>query len=248
MWLGPLSPPISLHSTFPITLPLASLLFILYAPGRLNSPNQGPWPLIPQTPTLPGTLSRSLHPSVFGLHITFLGCLGKISPKGSIHNPLFLLSIKETARRSNQSNLKEISPEYSLEGLKLKLHYFGHLIWRTDSLEKTLMLGKIKVGGEGDDRGWDGWMASPMQWTWVWVYSRSRWWTGRPGMLQSMEVAKNWTRLSDWTELNQREFWNWQPCNFCLASSFTPKGRQRFKSIHTTKSWGAWEKKNLRVK
>ena len=60
-----------------------------------------------------------------------------------------------TARRSNQSILKEISPEYSLEGLmlQLKLQYFGHLMQRTDSLEKTLMLERLKAGGEGDDRG-----------------------------------------------------------------------------------------------
>ena len=66
-----------------------------------------------------------------------------------------LLRISWTARTSNQSILKEISPEYSLEGLmlKLKLQYFGHLIRRADSLEKTLMLGKLKPGGEGDDRG-----------------------------------------------------------------------------------------------
>ena len=66
-----------------------------------------------------------------------------------------LLRVSWTTRRSNQSILKEISPEYSLEGLmlKLKLQYFGHLIGRTDSLEKTLMLGKIVRGGEGDDRG-----------------------------------------------------------------------------------------------
>ena len=91
-----------------------------------------------------------------------------------------------TARRSNQSILKEINPEYSLEGLmlKLKLQYFGHLMQRTDSLEKTLMLGKIE--GEGDDRGWDGWMASLTQWKWVWTSSRSWWWTGKPGVLQSM--------------------------------------------------------------
>ena len=55
--------------------------------------------------------------------------------------------------------------------LKLKLQYFGHLMWRTDSLEKTLMLGKIEGGGEGDYRGWDGWMASPTRWTWVWASS-----------------------------------------------------------------------------
>ena len=86
-----------------------------------------------------------------------------------------LLRVPWTVRRSNQSILKEISPDYSLEGLmlKLKLQYFGHLIWRTDLLEKTLMMRKIEVGGEGNDRGWDGWMASPMWWTWVWVGSRS---------------------------------------------------------------------------
>ena len=72
------------------------------------------------------------------------------------------------------SILKEISPGCSLEGLmlKLKLQYFDHLMRRTDSFEKTLMLGKM-AGGEGDDRGRDSWMASPTQWTWVWVDSRS---------------------------------------------------------------------------
>ena len=66
-----------------------------------------------------------------------------------------LLRIPWTARRDNQSILKEINPEYSLEGLmlKLKLHYFGHLMGRTDSLEKTLILGKTEAGGEGGDRG-----------------------------------------------------------------------------------------------
>ena len=63
----------------------------------------------------------------------------------------------------------------------------GHLMQRTDSLQKTLMLGKIlKVGGEGDDRGWDGWMTSLTQWTWVWARSGSWWWTGTLGVLQSM--------------------------------------------------------------
>ena len=77
-----------------------------------------------------------------------------------------ILRVPWTARRSNQPILKEISPEYSLEGLmlKLKLQCFGHLMQRNDSLEKTLMLGKI-AGGDGGDRGWDGWMASLTQWT-----------------------------------------------------------------------------------
>ena len=87
-----------------------------------------------------------------------------------------LLRVPWIARRSNQSILKEISPEYSLEGLmlKLKLQYFGYLMQRTDSFEKTLMLERLKWGEE-DDRGWDGWMASPIQWTWVSASSRS-WW------------------------------------------------------------------------
>jgi len=58
--------------------------------------------------------------------------------------------------------------------------------------------------GERDDRGWDGWMASPTWWTWVWVNSGSWWWTGRPGVLRFMVSQRVWTRLSDWTELN----WN----------------------------------------
>ena len=107
-----------------------------------------------------------------------------------------LLRVRWTARRSNQSILKEISPGCSLEGLmlKLKLQYFGHLVWRVDSFEKTLMQWKIEAEGEGDDRGWYGWMASLTQWTWVWVFSRSWLRTGRPGVLQSMGSTElNWT-------------------------------------------------------
>ena len=104
-----------------------------------------------------------------------------------------LLRVPWTARRSNQSILKEISPEYSLEGLILIL---GPPDWRTDSVEKALMLERTEAGGEGDDRGWDGWMASPTQSTWVWVNSRSWWWTCRPGRLQSME-SQSWARRSN---------------------------------------------------
>ena len=114
-----------------------------------------------------------------------------------------LLRVIWTSRRSNQSILKEISTEYSLEGpmLKLNLQYFGHLMWRIDSFEKTLMLGKTEGGRRRDDRGWDGWMASRTQWTWVWVNSRSWWWTGRPDVLQSMEsqrVGHNWVTELNW--------------------------------------------------
>ena len=87
-------------------------------------------------------------------------------------------------RRSNQSILKEISPGCSLEGLmlKLKLQYFGHLMRRVDSLPWCWE--GLGAGGEGDDRGWDGWMASLTRWTWVWVNSGRWWWTGKPGMLR----------------------------------------------------------------
>ena len=120
-----------------------------------------------------------------------------------------------TARRSNQSTLKEISPEYSLEGLmlKLKLQYFSYLMRRTEThLKRPWCWERRKAEGEGDDRGWDGWMASLTQWTWVWVNSGSCWWTGRPGMLQfmgSQRVGHDWA-----TELNWIHSWaKWKQSN-----------------------------------
>ena len=85
--------------------------------------------------------------------------------------------------------------------LKLKLQYFGHLIGRIYSLEKPWCWEGLKAGGEGDSRGWDGWMVSPTRWTWVWASSRSWQRTGKPGMLLSVgsqKVEHNWA-----TELNR---------------------------------------------
>ena len=116
-----------------------------------------------------------------------------------------VLRVSWTARRSNQSIQKEISTEYSLEGLmlRLKLQYFGHLMRRANSLEKTLILGKIegRRRREGQRRRWVDGITDSM--TWVWASSRSRCWTGRPGMLQFMglqRVGHNWTIELNWTE------------------------------------------------
>ena len=113
------------------------------------------------------------------------------------------LRVPWTARRSNQSILKEVSPEYSLEGLmlKLKLQYFDYLMQRADSLEKTLMLGKIEGRkGRGQQR-WDGWMASLSQWVRA---SFVRWWrTRKPGGLQSMgsqRVGHDWATELKWNK------------------------------------------------
>ena len=99
-----------------------------------------------------------------------------------------LLRVPWTARRYNQSIQKEISPGCSLEGLmlKLKLQYLATWCKELTHLKKPWCWERLRAGGEGDDRGWDGWMASPTRWTWVWVNSGSWRWTWRPGMLQSL--------------------------------------------------------------
>ena len=121
-----------------------------------------------------------------------------------------LLRVLWTTRRSNQSILKEISPGCSLEGLmlKLKLQHFGHLMWRADSLKKTLMLGWIGGRRRRGWQRWEGWMSSLTRWTWVLVNSGGRWWTGRPGVLRFMRlqrVGHDWVTEWNWTEWSIRE-------------------------------------------
>ena len=115
-----------------------------------------------------------------------------------------LLWVPWTARRSNQSILKEISPEYSLDGLmlKVKLQYWYEELshWK-----RLWWWERLKEGGERDYRGWDGWITSLTQWTWVWKNSGSWWWTGRSGMLLSMGSqidTSEWLNWTDWTKIS----------------------------------------------
>ena len=146
-----------------------------------------------------------------------------------------LLRVPWIAKRSNQSTIKEINFEYLLEGLmlKLKLQYFGHLMQRIDSLKKTLMLGKIETGRrtEGNDREWDGWIASPTQWTWVWVSSGSWWWVGKP------------VPCSPWghKESDTTEGLNWTELNWCWSWSFNTLATWCKELTHWKRPW-CWEK------
>ena len=118
-----------------------------------------------------------------------------------------LLRVPWTARRSNQSIPKEISPEYALEGLILNWNSNTLATWCEEPThwKRLWCWERLRAGGEGDDRGWDGWMASLTQWTWISVNSGSWWWTGRPGVLQSMgsqRVRHDWATELNWTDSN----------------------------------------------
>ena len=109
-----------------------------------------------------------------------------------------LLRVPWTIRRSNQSILKEIIPEYSLEGLMLGSWSSNTLATWCEELtqwKRPWSWERLKARGEGNDRGWDGWMASLVRWTWVWASSRSWWWTGRPGVLHH-GVSESQTQLN----------------------------------------------------
>ena len=115
-----------------------------------------------------------------------------------------LLRVPWTARRSNQSILKEISPGVHWKDWCWSWNSNTLATWCEDltHLKRPQCWERLRAGGEGDDRGWDGWMASPTQWTWVWVDSGSWWWTGRPGVLRFMglqRVGHDWLTELNWT-------------------------------------------------
>ena len=112
-----------------------------------------------------------------------------------------VLSVPWTARRSNQSILTEINPEYSLEGpmLTLKLQYFGHWCKELTHWKRPWCWERLKAGGKRDHRGGDGWVVSPTQWTWVWT-SSGRWWrTEKSRCCRPWGCKESQTWLSNWT-------------------------------------------------
>ena len=122
-------------------------------------------------------------------------CFWTVVLEKTLESPLDSKEIQPVHPKGNQSWI-------FIEGLmlKLKLQYFGHLMQRTH-WKRPWWWERLKAGEEGDDREWDGWMASVTRWKWVWASSGSWWWTGKPGVLQSVGLQSR-TRLSDWIELN----------------------------------------------
>ena len=117
----------------------------------------------------------------------------------ALKNWCFWTVVLEKTRESSLAckEIKPVNPKGNLSWIvtgstdaKLKLKYFGHRMWRTDSLKRPWCWERLKTGREEGDRGWDSWMASLTQWTWVWASSGSWWWTEKPGVLQSMRLQR----------------------------------------------------------
>ena len=138
-----------------------------------------------------------------------------------------LLRVPWTARRSNQSILKEISPEYSLKDSCWSWNSNTLATWWEEltHLKRPWCWEWLKTGGEGGNRGGEGWMVSLRWWTWVWVNSRSWWWTGRLGILQykgSQRVRHDWATEMNWTEYIQGR-WRWKESLHVSSYDFSPE-------------------------
>ena len=125
-------------------------------------------------------------------------CFWTVVLEKTLESPLDCKEIQPVHSEGDQ-------PGCSLEGmmLKLKLQYFGHLMWRLTHWKILWCWEVLEAGGKGDGRGWDGWMASLTRWMWVWVNSGEWWWKGRPGVLWFMglqRVGHNWATELNWTE------------------------------------------------
>ena len=129
-------------------------------------------------------------------------CFWTVVLEKTLDSPLDCKAIQPLHPKGNQSwiLLKGLMP-------KLKLQYFGHLMQRLTHWKRSCCWERLKVGGGGDNRGWDGWIASPTQWTWVWVNSRSWWWTGKPSVLPPPWGHKelDTTEWLNWTEKSVRK-------------------------------------------
>ena len=129
-----------------------------------------------------------------------------------------ILDIPLESRRSNQSTLKEVNPEYSLKGLMLKVklqHTLATWCKEPTLWKRPWCWERLREGGEGDDRGWDDWMASLTQWTWVWAKSRRWWRTGKPVMLQPLRpqrIRHDWVTEQQWQQQNKLS--SLLPCGF----------------------------------
>ena len=150
-----------------------------------------------------------------------------------------LLRVPRTAKRSNQSILKEISPGVHRKDWCWSWNSNILANWCEELTQwKRPWCWERLRAGEGDDGGWDGWMASPTQWTWVWVHSGSWWWTGRPGVLQlmrSQRVGHDWATELNWTEVN----WD-----HCLINYLQALNKPVFSTLQAEAGLLGWYKSN----
>ena len=155
-------------------------------------------------------------------------CFWTVGLENTLDSPWDSKEIKPVNLRGNQSCILHWSMHIPLEGLmlKLKLQHFGHRIRRADSLEKTLILGKTEGRRRRGDREWDGWMASPIQWTWAWANSGRQWRIGKPaGMLQSMGSQR------------VRPYWVTEPQQNQLNFSKIKKKKQKWETSMVVSRW-----------